>query len=310
MRNIKTIIAALCLALFGAAPAFAWKHSTQTPPQASAAGFNTQTFNSVFASAKFDMAGTNATGKEWYLYNFFGGTASSSGLTLNADKSLTIAGVSQGQISTAADLGGGNFVGTAFGGGGYFEATLKFNPAIVNTANGWPAFWSMAIEHLAQTAAQQWSGQAAGYNHFIEADFFEYNISNGISYSGTLHDWYGIFNSTCPPNYCNVASPNVRPGITGFNWNTYHKVGMLWIPATGGTNGSATFYLDDVQQGSPVTWSQFTTQSPPPGGSATWTFGVYDNQHVAVILGTGLNQFLTVQSVRVWQASSAGNLVH
>lgn len=313
-------LAALIALALSVTASDAWTHGVGNPPpaQAVAAGFLTPTFNSTFAPAKFNSSGSNVSGNEWYLFNFFGTTPSNSGLVLNGDGSLTIAGLGGigGQIATAADLGSGNFVGTAFGGGAYFEAVLKFDNTIVNTANGWPAFWSMAIEHLANQSAQQWTGQAAGYSHFIEPDFFEYDLNNGngISYGGTIHDWYGIFSVTCNPGggtYCDqaIVPPN-RPGIIGMNWNVYHKLGFLWVPATSSTSGSLTWWLDDIQQGSAQTYAQFTTQSPPPGGAATWTYGVIDQQHISVMLGTGVNQFLTIQSVRVWQASSAGNLVH
>jgi hypothetical protein len=292
----------------------AWVHGNSVPSQAAAVGFNTQTFNSAFASSKFDLSGSNVSGKEWYLWNYFGNTPTNSGLTLNSP-GLTIQGLlnGNGQISTAADLGSGNFVGTVFGGGAYFEATIKFDNTLVNTANGWPSFWSMAIEHLINSNGPQWSGQASNYAHFIEADFFEYDINGTVQqYGGTLHDWYGIFNSTCPSpanQFCNLASASVRPGISGINWNVNHKVGMLWVPATSGTSGTATFYLDDIQQGVSVSWSQFTNQSPPPTSQA-WAFGIFDNQHVAINLGSGLNQPFTIQSVKVWQTSANNNITH
>jgi hypothetical protein len=276
------------------------------PAQASAVGYIVETFNSNFDPAKFDMSGSNAPGKEWYLWNFFKWAPNSSGITFNSDGSLQMVGAGNSQIVTAATLGNRNWVGTAFGGGGYFEATLKFDPALVNTANGWPAFWSMAIEHLVDVGDDQWAGQAAGYNHFIEADFFEYDLGRGPRYIGALHDWYGLYNVTCSA-FCGVTSDYKRRGIRGVNWNAYHTVGMLWVPATSTTEGYAAFYLDNVKMGTTVTWSQFTSQPPPP--AKPWTFGVFDGQHISLVLGTGVNQGLTVQSVKVWQSTGANNLV-
>jgi len=95
---------------------------------------------------------------------------------------------------------------------------------------------------------------------------------------------------------------------SNIDWTQYHKIGFLWVPATSSTNGSATYYLDRQQMGDAATWAQFTGQSPPPTGQP-WTFGILDSQHLAIMIGTGTNQPMTVQSVNVWQASAAGNLV-
>ena len=40
-----------------------------------------------------------------------------------------------------------------------------------------------------------------------------------------------------------------------------------------------------------------------------WTFGILDQQHVVLILGTGPGEPMTIESVNVWQASAANNLV-
>jgi hypothetical protein len=298
--------------------------ASEVPPAALAAGYSLQTFNSAFAPSRFDKAAKYPSKYEWYLNNFFGGKPDRSGLTFNPDGSLTIAGAGgyNGQIATAG-VKGTSWVGTAFGGGAYFEAVFKFDPKLVNTSNGWPSFWSMAIEHLAGLPSQQWVGQAAGYSHFIEADFFEYDIAQFTrpnSYGGTLHDWYGIYDKTLHrrhfifevtcPGYCDVTSPYVRTGPRNIDWTQYHKFGFLWIPATARTQGSATFYLDERKLGPVQTWTQFTDQDPPPGRGVAWTYGILDNQHIAILLGSGTGQPLTVQSVKVWQSSAAGNLVH
>ena len=59
----------------------------------------------------------------------------------------------------------------------------------------------------------------------------------------------------------------------------------------------------------------FTGQAPAPNydmgcpGSKPWTFEVLDQLHMVLLLGTGVNQPLSVQSVKVWQTSAAKNLV-
>lgn len=285
------------------------------PPAAVSAGYNTLTLDSTFASSTVDTNATYASGFAWYIANYFGYSAPDP-ITINPKGGAVINGSSGNanlQIVSAA-LGGSSWVGTAYGGGAYFEATISFNPSLVNTSNGWPSFWAMSIEHLAALPAQQWSGQASGYIHFIETDFFEYDtftMSQPNNYGGSLHDWYGIYNVTCSA-YCGVTGPIA--GFTSpssFNWSIPHKYGFLWIPATGSSSGSATFYIDDVSYIPTQTWSQYNALSdtPPPTTSTPWTFGILDQQHMVIILGSGSDQPMTVNSVRVWQASAAGNIV-
>ena len=92
--------------------------------------------------------------------------------------------------------------GTAFGGGAYFEATFSFNPADVNNvsgAHGWPSFWADPVEHGAEQSvfSDNWVGQANGFVHFLEMDFFEYNVwgydNKLFAYNGTVIDWSGVY---------------------------------------------------------------------------------------------------------------------
>jgi hypothetical protein len=285
------------------------------PLQARAVGFSQKTFDSGFSLSKFDITGTYQRGYEWYLWNFFGDTPSSVGLTFNGDNTVTInpGTRNNGQVVSAASLGGDKWVGTAFGGGGYFEVILKFDPTRVNCANGCPSFWSMSIEHLINSDGPQWNGQAPKYSHYIEVDVFEYDVySEGINtYGAAMREWYGRYNVTCVTGHCNVTTPYsdlVRRAPADIDWRQYHKIGFLWLPATASTSGSATFYLDDQQVGVATTWSQFAAQTPPPGGNAPWTFGIIDMQHLSLMIGTGIGQPMTVRSVKVWQGSSAANL--
>ena len=91
-------------------------------------------------------------------------------------------------------------MGIAFGGGGYFAFRFDPQDVIKNSFKGWPSWWSMAIEHMSGMATRQWPGQQKGYEHFIEADFFEYDLSDYVisgrwNYFGeALHDWFGLYN--------------------------------------------------------------------------------------------------------------------
>jgi len=215
------------------------------------------------------------------------------------------------------------FQGVAFGGGAYFEATLKFDGWQGQSSNpdsilaGWPAFWSMSIEHLAQISigADQWPGQITGYEHYGEIDFFEYDLAHSQAtdyvYGGSIHDFYGVFDQTCAPSaYCSIENPystkiKLVPANTDFS--TYHTYGMLWVPATPAVDGYVQWYFDGEAVGQPVTWAQFTNQSPADT-LANQDFGIVDSQHLVVILGTAAQYPMTVAEINVWQKSANDNI--
>jgi hypothetical protein len=298
---------------------------TRIPSPARAAGYLTNTFssdvsvNQGFTTSTVDMSRTYASGFQWYYWKFFGESTPNASV-LNGDGTISVSsGPGNANICSCGSISGNpNYVGTAFGGGAYFDAEISLNPVGANTGTIWPAWWGMALEHLAPILANgyQWSGQASNYFHFIETDFFELippPIGSTFNYDATLHDWYGQFGITCPPGFCetssnsSVATANQVQVPTNFNWNLPHHVSMLWIPATDSSNGSITFYLDEVAVIGPILYSQFTTQSPPPTTSTPWTFGVIDQQHIALILGGGGNP-LNVNAVNVWQLNDSNNL--
>jgi hypothetical protein len=156
--------------------------------------------------------------------------------------------------------------------------------------------------------------------HFIEPDFFEYDLWTFAPrhlYGGAMHDWYGIYNVTCPgKGFCGVS--NASRGGSAFSnfkvkapvetdYTGYHKFGFLWVPATPTTQGYGQYFFDGVATEDRVTWDLYTNQPPPPG-QTPWTFGIIDQQHLAVMVGTGADMPAMVASVYVWQASTAKNL--
>jgi len=287
------------------------------PPQAATVGYNTRTFACTFSARTVDLGNSQRPGFDWYPWHFFGQPSPASGsVVVNADGSVLIGAL--GLVSSLATAAGTrtdlHWTGVAFGGGAYFEATLKFDPA--NTAKGtsraWPAFWSMSIEHLASLDGEQWPNQRPGYTHFIEPDVFEYDVWRfrpSHYYGGAVHESYGIYRTTCAPeDFCSVSNRNftiAAPPDTDFK--AYHKYGFLWVPATESTRGLAKYYFDGVATDDEVEWDLYTNQAPPPG-RAPWTFGIIDQQHLVLIIGTGAKQPMEVESVSVWQSSSANNL--
>lgn len=255
-------------------------------------------------AGKIDLQNTKVSGFDWYRWSFFGNpvpdaTQFVNPLTLGQMTLTGGGGTANGQLCTAAKTGTGTWVGRTFAGGGYFEACFAFTAGAINTTDGWPSFWSMAIEHLA-VGNERWPGQAANYDHFIELDFFEYLVAadKGADWYGVnIHDRYGVY-----PDWTNDSLPYssvTRQGPTSIDWSAYHRLGCLWVPATQSVQGSLKFYLDDAQIGAAVTWDYFNPNSAPPPGTSK--FGILDHQNIALILGAGTGQTLSVRSVKVWQ---------
>lgn len=288
------------------------------PPDAVAAGFTLNTFT-AFTNASVDIDNTGRSGFSWYPWNFFGGRARPENIVLNPDSSVTLIGDvtgPNGQLATATAKKGAKFAGIAFGGGAYVEASIRFDPAVARNkgTRGFPSFWALPLEHAA-TGADQWNGKPQGFEHFIEVDFFEYDINEpnlGPNYYGAnMHDWYGVYNKTCAPRgFCDVSRiySDVKTAVRGdTDFTQFHLYGFLWVPATESTMGYAQFYFDRNPVGRRVTWTKFMEQSDAPDGQS-WQFGALDNQHLVLILGTGVNKPMTVDSVNVWQSSNNQNM--
>jgi len=293
--------------------------AAEPPAQASAVGYVTNTFSADFTTSSVDLGRSGKAGFAWYPWNLFGGRAKSSAIVVNPDHSVTLMGDTtgpNGELMTAtAAYNAAKFVGTAFGGGAYIEAEFKFNPADVVAAKtkGWPSFWSLPLEASVLSNSDQWVGQARGYRHSIEADFFEYLFATDaptLAYGASMHDWYGIANVTCPHGLCQehfASNEGKRFAPQGTDFTQYHQYGFLWVPATATTKGYVRFYLDGQAIGPEHQWTQYTDQPAPPNGRP-WAFGRLDQQHLILIVGTGPNEPLTIKSVNVWQTSAAQNM--
>ena len=286
------------------------------PPDAVAVGYTQNTFSS-FAPGSIDINDTRKSGFSWYLWHYFGGNAQPQNIVVNPDGSVTLNGDTtgpNGQLTTAAPAKNAQkFVGVAFGGGAYIEASLKFDPVAAHdkSKKGWPSFWSLSLEH-AVTSSAQWAGKEPNYEHFIEVDFFEYDIVDGGNYYGaTMHDWYGLYNKTCAGRaFCSVgrAYSDVKTAVRGdTDFTRYHTYGFLWVPANGSSMGYGQFYFDRNPVGKRVSWTKIAGQDGLPD-QQPWQFGILDNHHLTLILGTGVGKPMTVGSVNVWQSSDSQNL--
>jgi hypothetical protein len=262
------------------------------------------------APKAIDWQNTGAIGFQWYLNKAFGGKPTPpSRLTVNRDGSLTLNG---GEINT---FSAPTSHGVGFGGGAYFEATFSFDPQSVvgNLQKTWPAWWAMSLEHFLNLPGQHWTGQPSNVMHFAEMDFFEYDTWNWAgqnTYGGATHDWGGTYESKKGWQYNYHNDKFVIRLPKDIDFTKPHRYGYLWVPATATSQGYAHYYFDGLPTTDKVTWSFYNLENPPPPPAATapWKFGINDCQHMALILGTGMNQPMTIYSVDVWQASLKANI--
>ena len=270
--------------------------SSDIPPAASAAGYQTQTF------------GPEVTlGANWYQMNFY---RASNDATQNGDGSIAISGKGQGIASATRDKTMPHlWRGMAFGGGAYFEAVFHFANADTSKLSQWPSFWGTDIENMSQNAVTeltQWAGQPTGFGNWIETDFFEFDRQSLNEYGIQMHNWYGYHEHAQVQDVRAYGSAAIVPA--GFKWSDPHKYGYLWVPATATTKGHAAMFMDDVQMGPTIYWDQYDPEAPPAPKAGTTAFSVLDSRHLILTIETGTRNPLTVDSVSVWQASDKDNL--
>jgi hypothetical protein len=329
MRWIRAAFAALCLfANVSTASAQGMislgASGGPTPPaQAAAAGYNTETFAvDTFTTFNVDMGATYASGYKLYFTNSRGRTPVTANTSISNGQLIVGAGLSccNATIGLIGEkTGAPYFVGIALGGGYYVEIKAHWTPNGSPTSTSyWPAFWSDPLESMTSDqnpSAWQWQGQATGYAHWSEPDYFEYLCGiNGTPCQDINTDYFDHYGQlTCTGSaQCNVNAQNpISQGASSF-FTSDHTYGELIVPATGSTSGYAKFYIDGVLQHT-LTWTQYNCTSspvPPPTVSSPWLYGVMDCEHAGVILSGGNPVAVTVSYIHVWQASAAGNLTY
>jgi hypothetical protein len=160
-------------------------------------------------SSTIDFSATGNPGFHWYTAKFFGYGNEPAGNISTGVNGLTLSPTFQtGNYNLATATPSTNtqgWIGNAWGGGAYFEARLTFNGP--RGSAGWPSFWSLPMEHAAAKLADQVPGQVAGYENFVEDDFFEYDNSGAVTprYGAGIHDWYVQWNLrlwlSCRPDW-------------------------------------------------------------------------------------------------------------
>lgn len=282
--------------------------------------FSRLTFIDDFESqSSIDVAASGAVGFKWYPQHWFGSEVTPPSKIGVANSVLELAGVLQTAIISRTDPS--HYIGSVFGGGAYFEARIAFDPARGALASqAFPAFWSMAIEHIYDSASfsdVQWTGQAPGYAHFIELDFMEaFHLPNESyvgkkGYYGTIHDWSGTYGQNGWTN--NIQNNgNKFSNVGAVDWSAFHTYGCLWVPATATAPGYVQWFFDN-KPGSIVYWKgpigdpPLPTQSlnvytPSTPALAAATYAKLDEQRLALSLMTDPNWPMLVDWVKVWQA--------
>lgn len=299
------------------------------PGAAIGAGYQQLTFQTPsWNGSNVDFSATCAPGHSWYFYNY-GGTVPTTANTTVAGGVISVGASGNNYnstIATVCGLGGTAFRGTAFGGGGYFEATLKWQNGAFDFTKGWPAWWMGSVEAQTLSVGTLWPGaiqtSSPGFKHFPEIDIMEYfggDFSEPLNCATqTIIDWSG-------PNFSslvlNAKDSFYCPDSTGATFASYHKYGLLWIPATASSQGSATYYFDHL----PVfqqAWTLLTAADQPPAAGNPWLFGVTDQNpavgpnHFMLELGSGATYTsgsgnttpIVVNDVKVWQLNINDNL--
>ncbi len=254
------------------------------PPMAAAVGYNVQTLGPGLR-----------LGLNWFPNSWSGNDPRAAGVTQNADGSVAIAGGGSNhynaQLVTTAPNGSRGCKGSAFGGGGYFEATLSFKnpPAGWGTPagkDGWPSFWGWPVEADLGLQSYPWFR--------LEVDFVEFmTAGSNTQYSTSFIYWTDNMKTSYGSREAGIDSTTTVPPS---DFSKPHSYGFLWVPATATSQGYGKSFFDGVQVGPTYTWKVGDR------------FGSLDSQHLQLLLGTGSANPMTVYAVQVWQKSAAHNM--
>lgn len=267
-------------------------------------------FSDEFTSpASIGATPTEAPDAKWYRAFFFGYPETS-------PHSVRIEGgvlQMQSEDGTSVNLGTAaptnnraGWGGRVFRNGAYWEARIALGPDVAGSRSvNWPAFWTMAVEHMAQKGAARWPGQEADFMRFIESDIFEYNPEwQSGAYYTTMHEWYGRWESCRRGEWCHLSNATDSRRMIRMwpatEFQEFHVYGQLWVPATEESLGYIQNYLDGRPVGVRIEWE---LGEPEPPARGRKLFNVIDRQGLVLILTSGA-QRMSVDWVRVWQIPS------
>ena len=302
----------------------------------------------VSGTSTIDKNDTEAAGFKWYIKPAFNNNREpASNFTSDANGLVLQTTFNDGPgwlISTV--LANTPWKGTVFSNGAYFEIRWAFDGPSVQIATGWPAWWTMSLEHDvgSRGVTAHWPGQAANYEHFMEDDFFEYDTQqNNGSWGQGLWDWSGIvavtscsgyskngvsggspycglLNNGSPQQPNNVFMCGSGAAACPYTWNvsTFHTNGHLWV--AGDANNGQVGYTDNFIDGThalavapstpgattKTTWTNTTMPAPASLPNSGKVWAIHDRHSFPVIIGTGTVNPLHVRFVKVWQIPGCG----
>lgn len=311
------------------------------PREAIQEGFCNLVFGDAFGSTStIDMENTIEPGYKWYTDGWFCRQPTSPDKINISQSVVTLGGGEpnpnyQKLSSAVAIPEPPYYVGTVFGGGAYFEASMAFDPAQgVNAGRGrHPGCWMMSIEHIYDNyhcqpnhlEDEQWPGMPEGYLHFAEIGILEAYRQPFESYEGKTyylsadHDWSGFHPPGCATGmqYSIFNSENMFFAVGEVDWSAFHTYGCLWVPQQGDTPGYTQRFFDN--RPGPINYHKGPVGEPPLPGQgmpcdpstgrytadtpdeAAATYAIRD-QHRFPIQVRGTAEWpLQVDWLRVWQ---------
>lgn len=243
----------------------------QAPAQAAAAGYTELVFQEEFEDySGIDMNDDRTAGFNFYRFMPFEEGVLPTGGIVVSNGVLTLTGGPDYNYGLGSTCGTGNdqWIGFDALGGAYFEARIAFDPFV--SGPGWPAFWSMASEHL-------WDVDPHNVPAWIEADFMDKYFEDDTQYITGGHWWV----DADPSPIDNAAT--IFPTVSGYDWEEFHIYGFLWVP---GSRWEP--YRDNIQT-AVLSYSEYPFLAN--GDSQSWP----------VILGSHGHP-MQVDWVRVWAA--------
>ncbi len=181
---------------------------------------------------------------------------------------------------------------------GYFEAAMRFNPALAagRPQAGWPSFWANSIDG------------ANGSGPFMELDFMEAyaNVgSNGLvgltNIATTVHEWK--YDGNPADGYSNNnnsisghATTDTGEPADNFDMARFHRYGCLW------THREIKWFIDGNEVCSvPTTTPTEVRYTNGATGTAVFDVANRSGDGVYLQLGTGVNYPTQFGYVQVWQ---------
>ena len=211
-------------------------------------------------------------------------------------------------MDTTERDGNGNLRGTGFGGGGYFEIEMSIaNPNnITQDADGWPAWWSDAIEGGFNDFPN-----TLPYNQHAEVDFVECLGSRNYNGAGIIHwsDWYPQNTGGNAWDYTTGARGiDTTINTSNVPIQNRQKYGWLWVPHTSTAAGFTRVYLNDVQVGPTITWPTGWTSGNKAEDPGDPPWCVLDFHHRHIMVGTSNNNPMVIYTASVWQRDDSQNI--